>query len=416
MNSMFRLCLFTLALASAVFVACGDEEARAPAEPPHTVAELYARIANALSRPDAVLYSRATTMVADAGGERPDHVTEYWIDGVNGRARTQYTLDPSVDAYDRAASATAIYEDRYAYIPDDEDEALRQEYRDRCPESDDALIALLLECGTYYGLYFPLAPPRLEDGREYDDDPALVMVQEGYGLHDRAVITAFVDPSTFLPIAETIEIIPDAGGTLQYTTAYIHEFVDPDSLEASFFDPRSIGYGPPPSWEQTLDEQGREAPVYWVGEEYTAASGDEYVLARLPDPLYGESAHLIYETPEGLVGFDILVFSPEAWDAFLRSDMGLRLTDRECVPQSTLARGEVQLFTIPWPEFPVSETPQTPEEVCDLVVAKEPELIRWGHLAVVRRDDAVVAVGDASGTPAADTALLEDVVRDLQRR
>ena len=96
--------------------------------------------------------------------------------------------------------------------------------------------------------------------------------------------------------------------------------------------------------------------------------------------------------------------------------IGARLIAVTGVPQSTLARGEVQLFTIPWPEFPVSETPQTPEEVCDLVVAKEPELIRWGHLAVVRRDDAVVAVGDASGTPAADTALLEDVVRDLQRR
>ncbi len=420
MGQVVRLCLPVLALASVALASCGGRDERPTVEPPRAIDELYARIASALTRPDEILYSRTTATILEDGEERPDHVTEYWIDGTQRRARTQYTLDPSVDSYDRARSTTEIYADGFVYQPDDEDEALRHEYDKRCPGSDDFLIALLLECAMDYG--YSLGPPMLAGDRKYEGDEALAIVQETEETYDGFVVTAFIDPSTFLPIAKTAEIIGESGVTTRYTTEYRHDFVDPDSLEASFFDPRTIGYGPPPSLEQTLDVQGRDVPVYWVGEEYVTDSGDEYVLARLPQPLFGERTVLVYETPGGSWAFEILVFSPDSWDAFLRSDMGVRLMNRECVPQSTLSGGDVQIFTIPWPEFPVSETPQTPEEVCDLVVATEPVLVRWGHLAVVEFDDAVVAVGGvargAEDPPEreADLALLANVVRDLQRR
>ena len=131
---------------------------------------------------------------------------------------------------------------------------------------------------------------------------------------------------------------------------------------------------------------------------------------------FGESAKLIYDSPEGGEEFEILIFRPAAWDAFLQSEMGQRLQNRDCVPQSTLPGRDVQLYTIPWPHFPVSQTPRTPKEVCDFVVAKEPPLVEWGHLAIVRVGDAVIAVGDASGTAPTDTTLVEDIVADLRQR
>jgi hypothetical protein len=225
-----------------------------------------------------------------------------------------------------------------------------------------------------------------------------------------------VHPDSYLPQAKILESTLDTGEVRRASTLYEHEFVASSELAADFLDPRSIGYGAPASAGGALDEAGRDVPVYWVGEEFTTSYGDEYVLVGASPWYYGYGTHLNYETPEGLIGFEILVFEPSAWEDFLRSELGQRLENRDCVPRSSLPGKDVPFYTIPWPEFPVSETPVTPKQVCDLVVAKEPPLVQWGHLAVVSADGAVVAVGDASGTAPTDTMLVEDVVENLQRR
>jgi hypothetical protein len=409
--------------AALLLAACGGD-ARDPGvssygAPPQSVEEAYGRMSEAMRV--RILHSRAVVAIVDEGQERPDHSREYWIDAKAGAARMEFVLDPSVDSYDRAVSGVTIVNDTYYFVPDDEDEALRHEMTDRCAGTSDVLVAFLLNCNDDYGQY-TFSPPGLDAGATFDGGSAIAIIAEGAGESNDIVNTTVLDRETYLPLAKVDTITSNDGSVIQYTAEYEHEFIDVDDLRDDFLDPRSIGYGPPSTSGDTLDGAGQDVPVYWVGEEYATASGDEFVLARLPQPLYGDTAALVYETPGGSWAFEILVFSRESWNAFLQGEMGTRLTNRDCVSEGTLPGTDARLFTIPWPDFPVSDTPQTPEEVCDLVVAKEPELVRWGHLAVVEFDGAVVAVGGVARGVAdppereADLALLANVVRDLQLR
>jgi hypothetical protein len=412
--------LFILACAGLLAVACGD--ATPPghsfpeyAAPPQTVEEAYARVTAAMT--GGALHSTAVVSVVDGDVESRDQTREFWIDIDNATSRMEFKLDPGADSYDRAVAGVSIVKDGYVFVPDDEDEALRHEMTKRCPGSDDPIVAFLLDCHDYYSQY-EFKPPRLDGNATFGTKDAIAIVTEGAGEIDNIVVTTYLDPKTYLPMAKVDMSTFETGGTNGSTVAFEHEFIDAEDLPEAFLDPRSIGYGPPASYEDQLDDGDANTPVYWAGDEYTTPGGEDFVLVRLPEPtLYGESANLVYETPAGEQGFVILVFADDAWTEFLRSDMGVRLTNSECVPKSRLESVDAELFTIPWPEFPVSEDPQTPEEVCDLVVAKEPELVRWGHLAVVRpADGVVVAVGDESGTDPDDTAIVESVVQDLRRR
>ena len=363
-----------------------------------TVDQAYARMAQAMIREGQALHTRFRTSTLRYGESEllPYSTTDLWIDPAARALREEFHLDPSVDAYDLATERTLIVVDRYVYVPDDPDEALRSDVKYFCPQNSDPLIAYLLECdGMQLSQESAATRARFDAGLEYEGHPAAALVFEMDGEVFQGTFTTYIDPVTFLPIARTAE--PGRrGGFWRSVAEYEHEFVDAGSLDPSFLDPHSIGYGAEDA-QAKLDAIATDVRVWWIGDEFKPASPwEEIVLTRISphdvDP-WGSDGHLTYETPGGLVRLDVLLWTPAHFDAFMASDDAAVLRDPLCVTHTTLktGQGDVDLYAIPWPEPPVNTSPQTAAEACPIRIVNA-VLQGWGYVAIVRIEDVVVDV------------------------
>ena len=380
-----------------------------------TVDQAYARMAQAMMREGQVLHTRFRTSTLRYGESEllPYSTTDLWLDAAARALREEFRLDPGVDAYDLATEGTLVVVDRYVYVPDDPDEALRSDVKYFCPQNSDPLIAYLLECdGVQLRQESAATRPRFDANREYQGRPAAALVFEMDGEVFQGTFTTYIDPVTFLPIARTAEPA-SPGGFWKSVAEYDHEFVDAGSLDPSLLDPHSIGYGAEDA-QAKLDAIAEEVPVHWLGEEFDPGGAlPELVLTRISSQNpWGSDGQLVYETPAGLSGVDILLWKPTTFDAFMRSEHGAVLNDPLCVTRTVLSVDgtDVPLYAIPWPEPPVNTSPQTPEEACPIRIVNA-VLQGWNYVAIVRTDDVVVDVraADRLRFPSADamTVLVE---------
>ncbi|TAK65430.1 MAG: hypothetical protein EPO22_04885, partial [Dehalococcoidia bacterium] len=352
MNVRTAVLLLLIGSVLAIATACGKEQHGPPTATVDlsnvTVDEAYARLSRAMTREGQVLHTRVSVSSeqGSAGQMRPYYTTDFWIDASTKSLREEYRLDPSVDAYDLATQRTLIVVGPYVYTPDDPDEALRSDVKDFCPQNSDPVISYLLECGGIQLRQEAASTrARFDANLEHEGRRAAALVFEVDGEVFRGTFTTYIDPATFLPIARKAEPA-EGGGFPRSIAAYEHEFVDAGSLDPSLFDPHSIGYGAEDA-RATLDAIATEVPVHWLGEEFTPGDGlPELVLVRLykDDPGYFKEdwkagGHLVYESPGGLSGVDIFLWTPSEFDAFMRSESGAVLNDPLCVGRSALTVG-----------------------------------------------------------------------------
>jgi hypothetical protein len=374
----------TLGVGSFLLAGCGGEDK--PASPTATVdlqgltlQRAYDLLDEAMRRPGFVLHStlRASEPNAD-GGEAPYYTKQFWIDGEREALREEFLLDPSRKAYEVAEEGTYIVVGSYVYVPDDPDEALRFDAEDFCPGTTNAVVSQFLECGRgVAGIGSPdfrRAPASdIDTHAEYKGRQAVALVLDT-GEHppsneNPAKVHVYLDRQSFLPLARVVEWRYDGGGKpfATYVSEYEHEFVSADTLSSDLLDPRSIGYGAE-NEDVLLDQIAAEVPIYWLGDEYQPPGDlDPLVLTRIytttdvsqwpqDAPLGGLGGWLIYDTPNGLSGINLLLWRRDEWESFMQTQAGRFLSDASCAQRAEvdLDVGRAVIYTLPPLRYPLS--------------------------------------------------------------
>lgn len=222
--------------------------------PPTTVEEVYAR-ASATLRQQEGIYHATIAIVHDAGEKSYDATVDRWADVSRDVIREEST--------DSLAQTTTLIVDggRYTRYPDGTAPPVTAQV---CHGAGEAVSAVLGCPG-----FTETSETSVEQG-EYDGRPAVILVTVGewYGSDSTTTFTSrlYLEADSLLPIVKETEGEIDDGTVREFTTeaVYEHEFVEPESLPADFFDLVSIGYTPV-DLEAPLDEVGDELAVYWLG-------------------------------------------------------------------------------------------------------------------------------------------------------
>jgi hypothetical protein len=409
MAFMRRVLMALAATAFAASAASCRNEASSPATPT-SADEAYQAILDALAANDGILHARVHTTMENDGQTQPMYTTDLWADVRQSAVRLEFHKDPNFEA-DLADEAVSMVVGQYEYVTDDPGEALRYEARSFCPESDSPLLGTIL-CGFPHATE-GTASAGIEPDVDYQGRAATAIVfgyipGEATPEGTQAVSRIYLDKDTHLPMAHVTEASSADGQQVRIVSAYENEFVSADSLPADFLDPRSIGYGAEDA-AASLDTIGQAVPVYWLGEEFDPGGGVEpLVLAQVDagqDTIPGR--HLYYETPNGIPGAYVFLWTSAEWENFLSSfKAGRFLETSECVQRSQVSfrGGQADVYMMPLMNYPVSEPCE--QAVVDLGPENEAwPAFRW--FAVVRVGDVVVDVrADVVGDHESPEAML----------
>jgi len=351
--SLNRLALLSVSLilsaAALGVVACGDGAAPQPTPDITTVAEAYEALIAGLQARRSVLHTTITWESVQDNETEESLQIDIWMDAERRVGRREYVL--SLDfASEVDLQGVTIFDDRYAYVPDDPDKALRRDVDTLCLGTDSLLISVLLGCTLLPGGGFLDAEAvSLETGAKYEGTSAIALVFHGEIQSGSIAFTwrVYLDASTMLPIAGVTR--PSSQEEENEAVArYEHEFVSRDNLAEGFLDPRSIGYGVKDAADQ-LDLIESQVPVYWLGEDAELAGTYDLVLTqvetqltfppgRVPYPqetVYGR--HLYYETPFGVSGIYVFLWTPEEWERYIATPQGSFLVNASCAEKSPVS-------------------------------------------------------------------------------
>ncbi len=429
--ALLSLSLILSALALGV-VACGDGASPQPPSDVTTVDEVYAALVESLKARRSVLH---TTITWESVQDNETEVLlqiDIWMDAEREVGRREYVLSPDFTGEVDLQGVT-IFDDRYAYVPDDPDEALREEIDTLCLGTESLLVSVLLACTLLPGGGFLEAESvSLETGAKYEGTAAIALVFRGELQSGRIAFTSqvYLDASTMLPIAQVTQLSsPDEESDGEGVARYEHEFVSRDSLAEGFLDPRSIGYGMEDAADQ-LDLIESQVPVYWLGEDVELAGTDDLVLThvetqltfppdRAPYPqaaVYGR--HLNYETPDGRLSIYVFLWTPEEWERYIATPQGSFLENASCAETTPVnvsgAEGILYDF-IAWDAPLAVENPMTDQERCEKQF-HELWMIPFRQIAVSQSDDVVVDVRSDVGGPFNMRGPFEAVLAALHRR
>ena len=427
--ALLSLSLILSALALGV-IACGDGAAPPPAPDVTTVDEAYEALAAGLQARRFVLHTTITPGFDQNKKIEGSFQIDIWIDAERETGRREYVLSPDFEG-DFDLQGVTIFDDRYAYVPDDPDEALRQDVDTLCLGSDSLLISVLLGCTLLPGGGFIDAEAvSLETGAKYEGTAAIALVFHGEIQSGSIAFTwrVYLDASTMLPIAQvTRGSSPDE--EIEGVVRYAHEFVSRDSLAEGFLDPRSIGYGVKDAADR-LDLIESQVPVYWLGENAELAGTDDLVLTqvepqltfppdRVPYPqetVYGR--HLTYETPSGLSGIYVFLWTPEEWERYIATPQGSFLANASCAettPVNVSGTEGILYDLIAWNVPPTAEIAIADQARCRKRY-DELWMIPYGRIAVIQFDDVVVDVRSDVGGDFEERGPFETVLAALHRR
>jgi hypothetical protein len=246
------------------WLARGDH--RGPPGPP--VADVYAGIAAALTRPGMVAHVTVDAEASDAGitGTR-----EAWLDLPNDAAHEETTTTYWSPSVSTTSQRGLIYR-RGAKLGVAEDGSQFKVPIEGCPGASKRILTLFNHCPGSNGRIVT----RTETGRRLDGADALSIVSDGDVSGIDSVVEVhdvlFIDPATHLPLAFKSKgtdryVLGGYEQKFHTTTRYRIGFVSRDTLPPDFFEPASIGYSAPEP-ERTLDTAGATFPIFWFGSTY----------------------------------------------------------------------------------------------------------------------------------------------------
>jgi len=361
-----------------------DEEARV--DPGLTLEQAYDRISDAIARPGYVLHTTIVSESRDADVERlAAYTKEIWTDSSSQRIREEIQYNSEFVLGSPTTSIAAIFAEDYVYLPDSGTDGLTLDtYEESCPDNESMPLARVLECGVISPHWFNAGTEwRVEVGAEYEGRAAIALVSETY--HEQpagnftpgapidpstkmtrleTAVRLYIDPDTFLPIAQLSQYVLDGEYVTGFASRYQHEFIAAVDLPADLFDPRSIGYEAA-DVRARLDEITREVPVYWLGDALSADSiPGGLVLGRVIDGADGSSGELAYRAPTAGQGMSVRLWQPLAWEDYLETWLVQLPVNGRCLEPSEISVDEMRavIFMIPPIGNPPSDKSHCPSD------------------------------------------------------
>jgi hypothetical protein len=178
--------------------------------------------------------------------------------------------------------------------------------------------------------------------------PVIVLVTTGTisGSDETYTFTRrlYLDRATYLPIALEGDGQFDFGRLMPAKERYRfqHRFVSMEAVAKDLFDPASIGYAPTDP-ARALDRPLTDMRVYWLGNEFGAASGlPALVLSKIDVPDHGPGyRYLLYYAPRddrhAPPIASLQLWPRPAWDAVLRAARFGNVWDDPCWTREELS-------------------------------------------------------------------------------
>jgi hypothetical protein len=324
-----KLLPLILLLLLTVVAGCSEQEEPVVAldEANLTVEEIYARFAEAITRPGSV-YQVTADMDYDGGYYLMDATRRLWVDVAgdrvrdegNGEMRAKEEEEETTEGegpmrYEWKTITTGGATYGHQEQPQDESEP-DSKHEARTCHGGNAAVSTVLGCPGWTEDSIKSA----EIG-EYKGRAAVVLVTTGtsHGEDETTTFTErlYLDRRTLLPIAAEYE------GTLDYgeiyavygLTTFKSRFVSADSLPGHFFDPASIGYVEHDPEEPLQSDLG--ITVYWLGKRFESGGGLPPLALKeawVTDPEKGPGYLLTLEYRPADDEFASAAVTVEEWD------------------------------------------------------------------------------------------------------
>jgi len=322
------------------------------------VAQVYARVAEAITRPGFIFHS-AVDVKQEAGEYSYVGTTEFWLDATRDLLRVKYQVrflaDGSSLTEENVIAGGASYSP-----PESKAKALT------CHGASPSLSALLCPRGALQ----KEPEDRVERG-EYNGNTAVMVVNpveiSGSDQEFRFTRRLYLDPKTFLPIAIEDEGTVDYGQVVPLHTIqrYDSDFLPTNSLTAGLFEPTSIGYMQRDP-EAPLRASDPGITVYWLGREFPGAGElppltlQEVYVPEVYPPKPGQTGPttggpgykmlISYRLSNDEFGPRVLslhVWSAPDWEASLQQSRGGNSWDQPCWEKKEVAlpNGRATVFT-----------------------------------------------------------------------
>jgi hypothetical protein len=301
------------------------------------VEELYARVAEAITRPGQV-YHAVMEVEQEGGPFSYSGTVETWLDTKRDVARQQAEFLIG----EQAKRSRTIIAGGALYRSPTEDQSSSRVEAPRCYGGSASASSVL-------GCPGPTEEStKAVEAGEYGGKPVIVLVTIGTssGADETFTFTSrlYLDPETFLPIASETEGTMDYGDVypLRGESHFRTEFIAADSLPDDFFDPDSIGYVQRDP-EEPLRTADPGITVYWLGREYEGSEGlpplklaGAYVPERRLPPYRLSLEYKLAEDEFGTPALALQEWDAEEWDAFLAGSRGGNWWQNPCFEEREL--------------------------------------------------------------------------------
>ena len=283
--SIRLLPLVLLLLIAAIGAGCSEQEQPAVAldEDNLTVEEVYARFAEAITRPGSI-YQVTIDMDYDAGSFTVEGTRRLWVDVERDLVREKGDWRVPSEDGTRENKWIFITRDGALYkhaeepgeeIPDTKSEA-------RTCHGGNAAVSAVLGCAGSTE-----ESTKTAEMGEYEGRAAVVLVTTGISHGEDETITftkkLYLAAGTLLPIAMESDEDWGVGGEypVRQLWTYKNDYTSARSVPDDFFDPASIGYAEK-DLDDTLDSD-LGITVYWLGEQFEAGGGLPPLALRVAD-------------------------------------------------------------------------------------------------------------------------------------
>lgn len=331
-----------LALLATLTSACrngGQHEAYSGTPSDLSVEEVFARAAEAMTRPGYVFHI-VTAADTDTGPVSWESTGETWIDVGRGMARGHQKS--SLDSGETFEQQSIIIGNASYRSATEDQPSSRVEAVGCYGVSAAASSALGCPGPTEESV------KTVEAGR-YEGKDAVVIVTTGTsrGSDETFAFTTnlYLDGDTFLPMAAESEGTMDYGEIVPTSSVsrLSTDFVPADSLPDDFFDPASIGY------VERNPEDGLEAAdpgitVYWLGRDFEGADGlppltlaIAYVQPRERPAFRASLEYKLVEEEFGTPAVALEEWDRGEWDAWLGGSRGGNWWDWPCREKKEVA-------------------------------------------------------------------------------
>jgi len=220
--------------------ACGSNsgDVAAPDVRGLTTADVYERVAQAVSRPGEVYYAEIDVDVDGGGYFSYQGLQQRWVYGSGGLAREVWRADSAGDGAIEREDKITVGEEEFQIS--ELDDGVGKSPATQC-RGISAAVSTMFLCP-----YRPAEDVATIEGGAFDGKPAIVLVSsaESEGNDETFVynLRFYLDAESYLPLTLEMEGVANDEIPLDGNWLYRNEFVPLDSLPNDHFDPGVIGY------------------------------------------------------------------------------------------------------------------------------------------------------------------------------